>query len=401
MGDAVELRKYGYTLGISLGEGSYAKVKSAYSELLKTNVAVKIINRNTAPQDFLDKFLPRELDILVALNHSNIVRTFEIFQVSQGKVYIVMELGVQGDLLDLIKTRGALPEDFSRKLFRQLSLAIQFMHNLGIAHRDLKCENLLLDKDFNLKVSDFGFSRRLEYKDSKMVLSRTFCGSAAYAAPEVLRGLPYDPKVYDVWSMGVVLFIMVCGSMPYDDSNIKKMLRIQMEHHVDFPRFTFIPMECKELIYRMLHPDVARRIEIHDIVEHPWLQGRSKASKPCNKCRSKEEPCTSKHSQENSEEPKTEASTLPTLTSCNRNRSKEEPRPSRQVRQNSEEPSTEVEPSTSKACNKTRSDHKHGQNSEEPKAESELEPSPKSTDSSGANPPSPTNSSSTEVADKH
>ncbi|XP_021458380.2 testis-specific serine/threonine-protein kinase 1-like [Oncorhynchus mykiss] len=278
MDDSLVLKKRGYTLGISLGEGSYAKVKSAYSERLKTNVAIKIINRSKAPADFLEKFLPRELEILASLNHRNIVKTFEIFETSEGKVYMIMELGVQGDLLEFIKFRGALPEDFTRKLFKQLSLAIQFAHDLDVVHRDLKCENLLLDKDFNLKVSDFGFARRINYDDAgQMILSKTFCGSAAYAAPEVLQGLPYNAKVYDVWSMGVVLFIMLCGSMPYDDSNIKKMLKIQKEHRVDFPRSKTVPTECKDLMYRMLNPDVAQRIEIDDILEHVWVQSKSKS----------------------------------------------------------------------------------------------------------------------------
>ncbi|XP_013993833.1 testis-specific serine/threonine-protein kinase 1 [Salmo salar] len=276
MDDSLVLKKRGYTLGISLGEGSYAKVKSAYSERLKTNVAIKIINRKKAPPDFLEKFLPRELDILASLNHRNIVKTFEIFETSEGKVYMIMELGVQGDLLEFIKFRGALPEDFTRKLFKQLSLAIKFAHALDVVHRDLKCENLLLDQDFNLKVSDFGFARRIKYdEDGQMILSKTFCGSAAYASPEVLQGVPYNPKVYDVWSMGVVLFIMLCGSMPYDDSNIKKMLKIQKEHRIDFPRSKAVPTEYKDLIYRMLNPDVAQRVEIDDILEHVWVQSKS------------------------------------------------------------------------------------------------------------------------------
>uniref|UniRef100_W5NNP1 non-specific serine/threonine protein kinase n=2 Tax=Lepisosteus oculatus TaxID=7918 RepID=W5NNP1_LEPOC len=273
MDDALVLKKRGYTLGISLGEGSYAKVKSAYSDRLKTNVAVKIINRRKAPADFLEKFLPREMEILAVLNHRNVVKTFEIFETSDGKVYMIMELGVQGDLLEFIKFRGALPEDFCRKLFRQLALAIKYIHDLDIVHRDLKCENLLLDKDFNIKVSDFGFCRRCHLEDANIVLSKTFCGSAAYAAPEVLQGIPYNPKVYDIWSMGVVLYIMLCGSMPYDDSNIKKMLKIQKEHRVDFPRTKNLAPECKDLIYRMLNPEVSRRIEIDEILDHAWLRG--------------------------------------------------------------------------------------------------------------------------------
>ncbi|ELK25175.1 PREDICTED: testis-specific serine/threonine-protein kinase 1 [Myotis davidii] len=275
MDDAAVLKRRGYILGINLGEGSYAKVKSAYSERLKFNVAVKIIDRKRAPTDFLEKFLPREIEILIMLNHRSIVKTYEIFETSEGKVYIIMELGVQGDLLDFIKSRGALREDDARKKFHQLSLAIKYCHNLDIVHRDLKCENLLLDKDFNIKLSDFGFSKRcLRDESGLLILSKTFCGSAAYAAPEVLQGIPYQPKVYDIWSLGVILYIMVCGSMPYDDSNIKKMLRIQKEHRINFPRSKHLTNECKDLIYRMLQPDVHRRLHIEEILSHSWVQPR-------------------------------------------------------------------------------------------------------------------------------
>lgn len=268
-------------MGINLGEGSYAKVKSAYSERLKFNVAVKIIDRKKAPTDFLEKFLPREIEILIMLNHRSIVKTYEIFETSEGKVYIIMELGVQGDLLDFIKSRGALHEEDARRKFHQLSSAIKYCHDLDIVHRDLKCENLLLDKDFNIKLSDFGFSKRCQRDDSgRLTLSKTFCGSAAYAAPEVLQGIPYQPKVYDVWSLGVILYIMVCGSMPYDDSNIKKMLRIQKEHRINFPRSKHLTGECKDLIYRMLQPDVSRRLHIDEVLSHPWVQ--PKASDLCS-----------------------------------------------------------------------------------------------------------------------
>ncbi|XP_006902591.1 PREDICTED: testis-specific serine/threonine-protein kinase 1-like [Elephantulus edwardii] len=278
MDDAAVLKRRGYIMGINLGEGSYAKVKSAYSERLKFNVAVKIIDRKKAPADFLEKFLPREIEILATLNHHSIVKTYEIFETSDGKVYIVMELGVQGDLLEFIKIRGALHEDDARKKFYQISSAIKYCHDLDIVHRDLKCENLLLDKDFNIKLSDFGFSKHCLRDDSgRLTLSKTFCGSAAYAAPEVLQGIPYQPKVYDIWSLGVILYIMVCGSMPYDDSNIKKMLRIQKEHRVNFPRSKHLTGECKDLIYRMLQPDVNRRLHIDEILSHCWVQPKARS----------------------------------------------------------------------------------------------------------------------------
>ncbi|XP_076876034.1 LOW QUALITY PROTEIN: testis-specific serine/threonine-protein kinase 1-like [Brachyhypopomus gauderio] len=170
--------------------------------------------------------------------HHLMYATSDIFETPEGKVYMVMKLCVKGDLLHsrrLFQLHGALLENFSKRLFCQLSLAVKFLHDLDIAHRDIKCENLLLDKNFNLKCSDFGFSRSLDYEGGHMVLSDTFCGSQDYAALEVLQAIPYNPKVYNVWSMGVVLFIMLCGSMPYDDSNVRKMLRIQKEHWLEFP----------------------------------------------------------------------------------------------------------------------------------------------------------------------
>ncbi|XP_026798493.3 testis-specific serine/threonine-protein kinase 6 [Pangasianodon hypophthalmus] len=278
--DAKLLEKHGYILDGTLGKGSYGKVKSAYSKELKKKVAIKIIDKTKAPAEFLQKFLPRELEILSSLNHPHIVKTFKIFRIGEKKLFIMMELGAQGDLLELIKTRGKLSEDLARKLFHQLSLAVKFIHDQNIVHRDLKCENLLLDNDFNLKVADFGFSKRLEYIDGQVVLSDTFCGSSAYASPELLQRISYNPKVNDVWSMGVVLFIMLTGTMPYDDSSITKMLENQKKHAINFPK----PLQdnCKDaydLITCMLDRDPVRRIDINHILQHPWLQDESKQAK--------------------------------------------------------------------------------------------------------------------------
>ncbi|NXG36842.1 TSSK1 kinase, partial [Dromaius novaehollandiae] len=224
------LEKRGYNMGITLGEGTYGKVKAAYSNKLKRNVAIKIIDKRKTPQDFLEKFLPREIAVLKRMSHPSVVRTHEIFETFVGKVYIVMELGEKGDLLDYLKGTGAMKEDVAQKKFQQLASAIKYCHDMDLAHRDLKCENILLDKDLNIKLSDFGFSRPLNRDENgKITLSKTFCGSAAYAAPEVLQGIPCNPKICDIWSLGVILYVMVCALMPFDDSNIKKMISIQKE----------------------------------------------------------------------------------------------------------------------------------------------------------------------------
>ncbi|KAK3549588.1 hypothetical protein QTP86_005253 [Hemibagrus guttatus] len=277
--EAKILKRYGYVLDRTLGKGSYGKVKSAYSRELRRKVAVKIIDRTKAPADFLQKFLPREMDILFSLNHPHIVKTLKNFEIG-AKLFIVMELGERGDLLEFIKTKGKLSEDLSKKMFRQVALAIKFIHDQDIVHRDLKCENLLLDKDFNVKLTDFGFSKRLEYVDGHMVLSDTFCGSTAYASPELLQNIPYNPKMNDVWSMGVVLFIMLTGTMPFNDSNVRKMLAIQKKHVINFPKSVKDKYkDTHSLISCMLDPDPGRRIDINRILEHPWLREDPKLAK--------------------------------------------------------------------------------------------------------------------------
>lgn len=262
-----ELRQKGFTLGMNLGEGSYAKVKSAFWTKNHKRVAIKIINKKKAPKDFKTKFLPRELDIMKKLKHPHIIELFDIMQFN-GKVYMVLEMAGHGDMLEYIKLRGAIPNDKAAIMYYQLAHAIAYLHSMSIVHRDLKCENILLDAKNMVKVSDFGFARNQAYKD----MSSTFCGSAAYAAPEILQGIPYIGEAYDVWSMGVILYIMVCGSMPYDDTNVKKMIRNQIDKKVSFPqRQRKLNHLVKELIHSMLEAKVELRVSMEDVLNHQWL----------------------------------------------------------------------------------------------------------------------------------
>ncbi|NXO05577.1 TSSK1 kinase, partial [Rhinopomastus cyanomelas] len=223
------LGQKGYILGDTLGEGTYGKVKSAYSNHMTCNVAIKIINKKKISRDFLERFLPRELEDLRRLSHPSIVKTHEIFE-SFGKTYIVMELAEEGDLLNYISTRGAMEEDTACIMFQQLASAIKYCHDLDFAHRDLKCENILLSKDLNVKLADFSFSKFLSRDEKqRIILSNTFCGAAAYTAPEVLEGIPYDPRISDIWSLGIILYTMVFALLPFDDSNIRKMISLQKQ----------------------------------------------------------------------------------------------------------------------------------------------------------------------------
>ncbi|KAK9543167.1 hypothetical protein VZT92_000964 [Zoarces viviparus] len=265
------MERHGYTFRSNLGEGMFGKVVSAYSTNLRKKVAIKVIDTKRLPSSYEETFLCREMEIIRTLNHPNIVKTLEIFKWNTSKVYVVLEFCVNGDLLKHITVKGALTENAGCRLFTQLCNAVQYLHNSDVAHRDLKCENMLLDTHFNLKVCDFGFSKRLTYADGRMTLSETFCGTSSYAAPEILRSLPYNPKVSDVWSMGVVLYMMLHASKPFQDTNIKRMLRMQIQRNVKFPNIPSVSSEAKDLIHRILHPVVKHRITITDILQSSWM----------------------------------------------------------------------------------------------------------------------------------
>ncbi|XP_072228681.1 testis-specific serine/threonine-protein kinase 1-like [Leuresthes tenuis] len=265
------MESYGYTFKGLLGEGTFGKVVKAHSTHLRKLVAIKIIDTKKVNPSYKEKFLCREKEIVKSLKHLNIVTTHEIFESHMGTVYVVMELCLMGDLSKLIAVKGVLTENLSCRLFKHLCLAVQYLHDMDVAHRDLKCENLLLDNHFNLKVCDFGLSKKLTYIDGQMELSETYCGTSSYAAPEILKNCPYNPKVSDVWSMGVVLYMMLYASAPFGTMNITKMVKIQMGHKINFPRVMSVSTDAKSLIRRMLHPIVEQRIKISDILASSWM----------------------------------------------------------------------------------------------------------------------------------
>ncbi|XP_065506830.1 testis-specific serine/threonine-protein kinase 3 [Caloenas nicobarica] len=257
----------GYKLGRTIGEGTYSKVKEAFSQKHQKKVAIKIIDKKECPEEFIHRFLPRELQIITRLDHRNIIRVQEMLESAEGKIYLVMELAEDGDIFDYILRQGPLPEPRARELFQQLVEAIQYCHGCGVAHRDLKCENALLQGSA-LKLTDFGFAKLLP-RDHRE-LSWTFCGSTAYAAPELLQGLPHDSRKGDVWSMGVILYVLLCARLPFDDTDIPKMLH-QQQKGVSVPMQLGISKECQNLLKMLLEPDMNLRPSIEGVGRHPWL----------------------------------------------------------------------------------------------------------------------------------
>ncbi|KAM6166367.1 LOW QUALITY PROTEIN: testis-specific serine/threonine-protein kinase 2 [Erethizon dorsatum] len=245
----------GYFMGI-MGKCFYAKIKSAYTEHLKFSVVVKIIHCKKILTSFV-RFLPQEMDILATINHCAIIKTYEIFETSNVHIDIIVELSTLGNLLEFIKHQGTLHDDTPHKMFC-LSLAFRYCCDLDIIHRDLKCKNVFLYKDFNIELSNLGSKCCLWEGSQHIVLSESYCRSAAYVAPDVLQGTSYQPGVYGIWSLGMILYIMVWVCMPCDDSNIKKMLcMMRKEHCMNFPPCPKNLSGESHLIYGILQPDVS------------------------------------------------------------------------------------------------------------------------------------------------
>ncbi|XP_062527943.1 testis-specific serine/threonine-protein kinase 1-like [Bombyx mori] len=275
--EQLTLASRGYKIIKKVNEGSYAKVYLAeYRNASKNDklsiLACKVIDTSTAPRDFVKKFLPREIEMLIKLSHPHLVHTHSIFQ-RRYKYFIFMRYMERGDLLEFVLQRGAVQEDQARIWTRQLALAIQYMHELEIAHRDIKCENVLLTANQNVKLSDFGFARMCVDKKLNEIRSETFCGSLSYTAPEILQGTPYLPKPTDVWSLGIVVYVMLNRAMPFEDKHIKQLHQAQINKNWKF-RSRYIDTisdNCKRLIGLMLEPNHQNRLKIYDIVNSEWI----------------------------------------------------------------------------------------------------------------------------------
>ena len=281
--DLVSLQQKGYSIIGDLGEGTYSKVKHATwqkpGESTQVKVALKIINKKTAPKDFLEKFLPREIEVMKRVKHPNLIRLYELFQIS-NKLYFTLEWGGHGDLLQYIRLRGPISENEARRFFHEMCAGVEYMHYNDIIHRDLKCENVLLTKKNAIKIADFGFARVISPHD----LSKTYCGSAAYAAPELLQGIPYKGIIADIWSLGVILYIMTCSSMPFRDTNIKTLVRDQREPlHIPSRLASSFNPNLKDMLSKILNFDLSKRYGLKEIKSHVWYNASTGSTESSRK----------------------------------------------------------------------------------------------------------------------
>lgn len=256
-----------YELGRLLGCGAFAKVYHARNIATGQSVAVKVISKNKIVGTNLMSNVKREIAIMRRLRHPHIVKLFEVLA-TKTKIYFVMELVKGGELFTKV-AKGRFSEDLSRKYFHQLISAVGYCHSRGVFHRDLKPENLLLDENGDLKVSDFGLSAVNDQIRLDGLL-HTLCGTPAYVAPEILAKKGYDGAKADVWSCGVILFVLTAGYLPFNDPNLMMMYKKIYKGEFRCPKW--MSSDLRRFLSRLLDTNPETRITVDEIVRHPWFK---------------------------------------------------------------------------------------------------------------------------------
>ncbi|KAA0720171.1 Serine/threonine-protein kinase MARK2 [Triplophysa tibetana] len=252
-----------YRLMKTIGKGNFAKVKLAKHILTGKEVAVKIIDKTQLNSSSLQKLF-REVRIMKLLSHPNIVKLFEVIE-TEKTLYLVMEYASGGEVFDYLVAHGRMKEKEARAKFRQIVSAVQYCHQKCIVHRDLKAENLLLDADMNIKIADFGFSNEFTLGNKL----DTFCGSPPYAAPELFQGKKYDGPEVDVWSLGVILYTLVSGSLPFDGQNLKELRErvLRGKYRIPF----YMSTDCENLLKKFLILNPTKRGSLEQIMKDRWM----------------------------------------------------------------------------------------------------------------------------------
>ncbi|KAM9497732.1 serine/threonine-protein kinase MARK2-like isoform 36-T37 [Salvelinus alpinus] len=252
-----------YRLLKTIGKGNFAKVKLARHVLTGKEVAVKIIDKTQLNSSSLQKLF-REVRIMKLLNHPNIVKLFEVIE-TEKTLYLIMEYASGGEVFDYLVAHGRMKEKEARAKFRQIVSAVQYCHQKCIVHRDLKAENLLLDADMNIKIADFGFSNEFTMGNKL----DTFCGSPPYAAPELFQGKKYDGPEVDVWSLGVILYTLVSGSLPFDGQNLKELRErvLRGKYRIPF----YMSTDCENLLKKFLILNPTKRGSLEQIMKDRWM----------------------------------------------------------------------------------------------------------------------------------
>ncbi|KAG2686151.1 hypothetical protein I3760_10G164400 [Carya illinoinensis] len=256
-----------YELGRQLGQGTFAKVYHARNLKTGMSVAIKVIDKEKIFKVGMIDQIKREISVMGLIRHQNVVELYEVMA-SKTKIYFVLEYARGGELFSKV-AKGKLKEDVARRYFQQLISAVDYCHSRGVFHRDLKPENLLLDENGSLKVSDFGLSALAESKRQDGLLHTT-CGTPAYVAPEVINRKGYDGSKADIWSCGVILFVLLAGYLPFHDANLMEMYRKIGKAEFKFPNW-FGP-EVRRLLSKILDPNPNTRISMSKIMDNSWFR---------------------------------------------------------------------------------------------------------------------------------
>jgi serine/threonine protein kinase len=262
-----------YMLGDTLGQGTFAKVKLATDTETGKQFAVKILEKKQIIGQKLETQLKREISIMLKLRHPNVTQMVEVLQ-SAKNIYVVLELISSGELFDKIVSAKRFDETTARKYFQQLICGINYCHNHKIAHRDLKPENLLVDENDILKISDFGLSNLQKTtgsgRVSKHLFLKTVCGTPNYVAPEVLQESGYDGFMADLWSCGVILYVMLAGKLPFSNKDMQALF--EQIKKAQYPPSQYIGEEAADLIAHLLTVDPAKRYSLVEISKHSWFR---------------------------------------------------------------------------------------------------------------------------------
>ena len=269
-----------YHLGKSIGQGTFGKVKLGTHTLSSEKVAIKVLQKSKIKEVADVERVSREIAILKKVNHDQVIRLFEVIDTPQA-IYLIMEFCEGGELFDYIVKHTRIKEPIAVRFFHQIIDGLDYLHQVNVIHRDLKPENLLMQRrpeGWHIKIVDFGLSNTNEGNK----LLKTACGSPCYAAPEMIAGKKYHGPLADLWSVGVILFAMVCGYLPFEDNNTAQLYKKILRGSYKAPKF--ISSQVRDLIARILNTDPTKRYTTYDIRRHTWFgQGSRNGSNTIKK----------------------------------------------------------------------------------------------------------------------
>ncbi|XP_027202280.2 LOW QUALITY PROTEIN: maternal embryonic leucine zipper kinase-like [Dermatophagoides pteronyssinus] len=250
-----------------LGEGGFGKVRLATHLRTNQKVAIKMMNKQKLGQDL--QRVRIEIEALKVLQHDNIAKMLQVIE-TDTDIYLVLEYCSGGELFDYLIAKRRLTETEVRVIMKDLFKVLLYIHNRGFAHRDLKPENILFDQNHKIKLIDFGLAANSSKNKAALSFLQTCCGSPAYAAPELLRGLTYSGPAVDVWSAGILLYSLLVGQLPFDDDNINNLYKKIQDGRFMMPQW--LSADVRDLIASMLRSNPADRITVAKALDHRWIR---------------------------------------------------------------------------------------------------------------------------------